>query len=255
MQLQLLSDLHLETEAFDPEPAPGAELLVLAGDVDSGWAGLRRFADWPVPVLYVPGNHEYDRRDFDAARAGIRRLADELGFILLDDGRCIRSDAQGRRVRFVGSTRWSDFELFGAAQRERSMRAAGYFQRVMAATRHGQSFDANAVREEALRCRAWLEEELGHGGKRGRLGGHGRHHPFRTQPAQRRSALRQAARHGQLLQCGRGSVRRRAPVAARPSALPARLPGRHHARRLQRPRPRAQGGNQALPAENVDRGF
>ena len=29
MRLQLLSDLHLETEAFDPVPAPGAELLVL----------------------------------------------------------------------------------------------------------------------------------------------------------------------------------------------------------------------------------
>ena len=41
MRLQLLSDLHLETEPFDPEPAPGAELLVLAGDIDSTWAGAR----------------------------------------------------------------------------------------------------------------------------------------------------------------------------------------------------------------------
>ena len=46
MKLQLLSDLHLETETFDPEPAPGAELLVLAGDVDSTWAGYERFAGW-----------------------------------------------------------------------------------------------------------------------------------------------------------------------------------------------------------------
>ena len=163
MQLQLLSDLHLETEAYQPEPAPGAELLVLAGDVDSGWAGLRRFADWPVPVIYVPGNHEYDRRDFDEARAGIHRLSEELGFTLLDDSACIRTDAEGRRVRFVGSTRWSDFDVFGAAARERAMRAAGYFQKVMAATRHGQPFDAAAVREEALRCRAWLAEELTRG--------------------------------------------------------------------------------------------
>ena len=43
MALQVLSDLHLETESFDPEPAPGAELLVLAGDIDSRWAGLERF--------------------------------------------------------------------------------------------------------------------------------------------------------------------------------------------------------------------
>lgn len=160
MRLQLLSDLHLETEAFDPEPAPGAELLILAGDIDSGWQGLRRFQNWPVPVLFVPGNHEYDQRDFDVARAGLQALSAQLGFTLLDNSACIRLDDQGRRVRFLGSTRWSDFDVFGAAQRERAMRAAGYFQRVMAASREGQSFDAAAVREEALRCRDWLAEQL-----------------------------------------------------------------------------------------------
>ena len=163
MRLQLLSDLHLETEAYEPEPAPGAELLILAGDVDSGWGGLQRFRGWPVPVLFVPGNHEYDQRDVDTARADLRRLSDELGFTLLDDAACIRSDAQGRRVRFLGSTRWSDFDLFGAEARPRAMRAAGYFQRVMAATRHGVPFDAAAVREQALRCRAWLAQELARG--------------------------------------------------------------------------------------------
>ena len=47
MRLQLLSDLHLETEPYEPEPAPGAELLVLAGDIDSRWDGLERFRGWP----------------------------------------------------------------------------------------------------------------------------------------------------------------------------------------------------------------
>lgn len=160
MRLQLLSDLHLETEVFDAEPAPGAELLVLAGDVDSTWSGLQHFRNWPVPVLFVPGNHEYDRRDIDEARRGLRALSDELGFLWLDEGSRVLADAEGRRVRFLGSTRWTDFDLFGAHERERSLRAAGYFQRVMAATRRGLPFDAAAVREEGLRCRAWLEAEL-----------------------------------------------------------------------------------------------
>jgi hypothetical protein len=66
----------------------------------------------------------------------------------------------GQRVRFVGVVRWSDFDLFGAAQRERAMRAAGYFMRLMAATRGGQPFDAEAVRAEGLADRAWLDTEL-----------------------------------------------------------------------------------------------
>ena len=40
------------------------------------------------------------------------------------------------------------------------MRAAGYFQKVMGASRHGAPFDAAAVREEGLRCRDWLATEL-----------------------------------------------------------------------------------------------
>jgi hypothetical protein len=160
LKLQLLSDLHLETEAFDPEPVPGAELLVLAGDIDATWAGLRRFAHWPVPVLFVPGNHEFDGRDVDAALAGLRAHCAGLGIRLLQRETALIEAADGARVRFVCTVRWSDFDLYGAAGRERAMRAAGYFQRVMNASRGGAPFDAEAVRAEGLACRAWLEAEL-----------------------------------------------------------------------------------------------
>ena len=160
MKLQLLSDLHLETETFDPEPAPGAELLVLAGDVDSTWAGYARFADWPVPVVVVAGNHEFDGRDLDHAWPALREHCDRFGLTLLQRQALIFTAADGRRVRILGVTRWSDFDLFGAAQRERAMRAAEYFMRLMAATRGGRPFDAAGVREEGLACRAWLEAEL-----------------------------------------------------------------------------------------------
>ncbi len=160
MKLQLLSDLHLETETFDPRPAPGAELLVLAGDIDSNWVGYERFAGWPVPVLVVLGNHEFDGRDFDAALAGLLGLCARLGFTLLEREARIFAAADGALVRVVGSTRWSDFDLFGAEHRPRAMRAAEYFMRLMAATRGGQPFDAAAVRDEARSCRAWLEAEL-----------------------------------------------------------------------------------------------
>ena len=160
MKLQLLSDLHLETEAFDPEPATGADVLVLAGDIDATWAGYERFAGWPVPVWVVAGNHEYDGRDFDAAAGGLRELCARLGFVFLERESLLHTAADGQRVRVLGSTRWSDFDLFGAEQRPRAERAAVYFLRLMATTRGGQPFDAAAVREESLRCRQWLEREL-----------------------------------------------------------------------------------------------
>ena len=79
MKLQLLSDLHLETEAFEPEPAPEAEMLVLAGDIDSTWAGYERFAGWPVPVLVIAGNHEFDDREIGDAWPALRAHCAHLG--------------------------------------------------------------------------------------------------------------------------------------------------------------------------------
>jgi hypothetical protein len=161
MKLQLLSDLHLETEDFAPEPATGAELLVLAGDIDATWQGFARFGGWPVPVLVVAGNHEFDHRELDDAWPALDAECKRHGLRLLQRESVVLRGRDGRTVRFVGTTRWSDFDLFGASQRERAQRAAGYFMRLMDATRGGQRFDVAAVRNEGLACRAWLESTLG----------------------------------------------------------------------------------------------
>lgn len=160
MKLQLLSDLHLESEDFEPQPAPGAEVLVLAGDIDAAWAGFERFAGWPVPVLFVAGNHEFDGRELTEAWPALRERAARLGWTLLECDSIVLSDRAGQRVRFVGTIRWSDFDLFGDARRYAAMRAAAYFMRLMQATRHGAAFDAAGVREEALACRRWLADAL-----------------------------------------------------------------------------------------------
>jgi len=160
MRLQLLSDLHLETEAFEPVPARDAEVLVLAGDIDSRWDGLERFRGWPVPVIFVAGNHEFDGRELTQAWPALRDRCEGLGFTLLERESVVFTGRSGQRVRFVGTIRWSDFDLFGTEGRERAMRAAGYFMRLMAARRGGLQFDAAGVRDEALACRLWLANEL-----------------------------------------------------------------------------------------------
>jgi hypothetical protein len=114
MKIQLLSDLHLEAHPqFTPEPAPAADELVLAGDIGSYQEGglladtsfglerfspLPQFAGWPVPVLLVPGNHEYDAQDFDAAHHRLARSATSSA---------LRGWSAKRwcwTVRFVGTT-------------------------------------------------------------------------------------------------------------------------------------------------------
>jgi len=45
LRLLAVSDLHLESESFDPEPAPDADVLILAGDIDRRWQGFER---WPL---------------------------------------------------------------------------------------------------------------------------------------------------------------------------------------------------------------
>ena len=160
MKLQILSDLHLETETFDPEPVAGAELLVLAGDIDSTWAGLQRFAGWPVPVLMVAGNHEFDGRDLHQAWQPLRQACDRAGIRLLQREEAELQDATGRRVRFLGATRWSDFDLFGERGRPKAERAAAYYLKKMGSTLQGQPLDPQGLRAEGQACRAWLERAL-----------------------------------------------------------------------------------------------
>ena len=177
MKIQLLSDLHLESQPqIQIAPAPGADLLVLAGDIGSYQRGsqlpgsdygLARFSPrhgWPTPVLYVPGNHEYDGDDFDAVHQRLRALCDTLGIEWLDrESRVIDG------VRFVGCTLWADFDALvppGASvaeaerQRGKAFRAANFYLEKMGGMRGGEPMLAPQIREEALRHQAWLRDAL-----------------------------------------------------------------------------------------------
>lgn len=182
MNIQLLSDLHLEAHPhFAPEPAPGADVLVLAGDVGSyqsgsqladGDFGLARFsplpqhAGWPTPVLFVPGNHEYDAQDFDAAHLRLRQTCDRLGIAWLE-----RETLVLQGSRFVGTTLWSDFDALADHEgstdlarrlklRDKAFRAANFYLRKTGGTRFGEPFLAEPLREQALACQEWLAAAL-----------------------------------------------------------------------------------------------
>jgi predicted phosphodiesterase len=80
MKIQLLSDLHLEHSDRHPPfelPASGADVVVLAGDIDNGTRAID-WAEQTFPdqqVLYVPGNHEYYEADLPEAAAALTARA------------------------------------------------------------------------------------------------------------------------------------------------------------------------------------
>ena len=177
MKIQLLSDLHLEVHPhYRPTPAPDADLLVLAGDIGSYQAGsqlvgedfgLERFSPllgWPVPVLYVPGNHEYDNLDFDEAHARLRASCTRLGISWLERERLVIDG-----VRFLGTTLWTDFDALGEGasdpagllkQREKAFRAADFYLQKTGTTRAGEPVRAPHWRTLGLESQQWLRHQL-----------------------------------------------------------------------------------------------
>ena len=110
MKLHVLSDLHTEFAGFTP-PEIDADVVVLAGDIGVGRRGIE-WAAWrfpQVPVIYVPGNHEFYGQDIG--------LKDELKAAAPANIHVLNNDAlELNGVRFVGSTLWTDFKLYGEGQ-------------------------------------------------------------------------------------------------------------------------------------------
>ena len=192
VNIQLMSDLHLEVHPhFMPTPAPGADLLVLAGDIGSYQAGtkitdadfgLARFSPlhgWPTPVIFVPGNHEYDTLDFDATDTRLREICQRLGIVWLERKvitlrELIGNDAPA--IRFVGTTLWSDFDALAPTDaqavqlknpladqlkaRAKAFSAANFYLKKAFTTRDSAPFLAEQVREQALICQTWLRDAL-----------------------------------------------------------------------------------------------
>jgi Icc-related predicted phosphoesterase len=107
MKLHILNDLHIEFADFTI-PATDSDVIILAGDIGVGLSGL----DWlktqrlNKPVIYVPGNHEYYQHDLKLIDT-LRDHAPPNVHVLNDNSVEING------VRFLGSTLWTDFALFG----------------------------------------------------------------------------------------------------------------------------------------------
>ena len=157
-RLQILSDLHLSQGAFDAPPTD-ADVVVLAGDIARPHEAIAWARRLRKPVVYVAGNHEfYGARLADVAST-LAALAAGSEVHVLDDAAIVIDG-----VRFLGSTLWTDFALYGcgdlrAAARVEAVRSMRDFSRIRA-DEDGAPFTPDVAAGRFARHAAWLDAAL-----------------------------------------------------------------------------------------------
>ncbi|HTR10558.1 MAG TPA: metallophosphoesterase family protein [Paraburkholderia sp.] len=161
MRIQIASDLHLD--ALAPrfaqkallEAAEGADLLVLAGDIHLGAGAVEIFSDWPVPVVYVSGNHEAYGSEYDDVVAAIQRRSPGTQVHYLE-----RRSIEFGTVRFLGCCLWTDYALYGDVARSMDYAREAMSDHAAIRVRGGAPFGPEEALAEHRRAVSWLEEEL-----------------------------------------------------------------------------------------------
>ena len=156
VRLHVLSDLHIDHEDFQP-PDTDADAVILAGDIGVGVRGLAwilaRF-DGTRPIVYVPGNHEFYFHDLSLAEDLVAAAPSHVH--ALTNRQVVLGD-----VRVLGATLWTDFLLFGDAERRSSMEEAGRRMNDFETIRmDGRAFapeDSIALHQAS---RTWLAERV-----------------------------------------------------------------------------------------------
>jgi DNA repair exonuclease len=159
MKLHVLSDLHLGFEPFE-RPRTEADLVVLAGDIARPREAVAGALEFARPVVYVAGNHEFYGGSIEGTLAELKRLCAGSHVHLLDDSELVLDG-----VRFLGTTLWTDFELFGAGERKAAaMAEATRLLRDFSRITLGESAKAAFTPEDSVtlfrRHAGWLETRL-----------------------------------------------------------------------------------------------
>lgn len=162
VKIQIASDLHLDLldhkfPAFRAVLPTDADVLVIAGDIHRRAEAIAAFRDWPVPVIYVHGNHEPYRASLEDVVAALRRDSAATNVHYLE-----RDEAVVNGVRFLGCCLWTDFNLMPEVA-EQAMRESDrcLMDYRMIAIENGHGFSAADSRKVHAASLAWLARKLG----------------------------------------------------------------------------------------------
>ena len=111
LKIAIHSDLHLEFRRFVPD-ITDADVVILAGDIsnniqDIEWLYNKLQQQASIPVLFIPGNHEYYHNDFDEMNLFFKDLDAKYQNFHFMNNRVLPIG----EYDFIGSTLWTDFTL------------------------------------------------------------------------------------------------------------------------------------------------
>lgn len=154
MKIHLLSDLHNEFKPYQPR-ALAADVVVLAGDIDVKQRALAWAREnFSIPVLYVPGNHEFYKGQLGNTLSKLRALGDDQVRVLDCDEIIVSG------VRFLGATAWTDYRAYGDPA-DAAKAARGHMNDfTQIRTARYQQVRPNDFADMAIQARAWLESKL-----------------------------------------------------------------------------------------------
>ena len=102
MKLHILSDLHRDLAGEIEVPTLDADLVLLAGDIDSGFDSLRwAMGTFTIPTLFVLGNHETVPGNIEKLERFREKSENSMVTVLENDA--LEKDG----VRFLGCTLWA----------------------------------------------------------------------------------------------------------------------------------------------------
>lgn len=170
IKIAIMSDLHLEFDGRRIDSGPdlsglkgNVDLVLLAGDIDVGDRAMnyaaRLHGELGCEVVLIAGNHEFYHDNRLRVMSELRVAAASSPVHYLDN-ETIELEIGSRRIRVLGCTLWTDYDLYGDA-------TAAMIASLNVLNDHRIIYEGsrgNFAPKHALKLhqesRAWLEKEL-----------------------------------------------------------------------------------------------
>ncbi len=160
MKVGIFSDLHAE---FDENCCNfkdlNCDLIVLAGDIhrwNKSVEWIKKNFPEDKKIIYVAGNHEFYGTTIDKGIEFLKKEASKTNnIIFLEREEFVEND-----IVFLGTTLWSDFNLFGDFHKIKGIIKAKLNDFSMIKTENGERLNPENLRDRFFQSLNFLEEKL-----------------------------------------------------------------------------------------------